>query len=156
MSGAMMHENHSKVFVGNLPFKTSNADLEALFRPYGEIIGVSIRKDRMTNKPKGFGFVSFSSLDAGPSAIAGLHGQSFQGRPLTVSAAEKRGSAQQEGDGDDVPKADTSWKTVPTLPPSSAAAGGGAKKAGAGSDAGNNGNKSWGNWARPPPPAAKP
>ena len=147
----MAHENHSKVFVGNLPFKTSNADLEALFRPYGEIIGVSIRKDRVTNKPKGFAFVSFSSLDAAPSAIAGLHGQSFQGRPLTVSAAEKRGTAQREGDGDE-PKADTSWKTVPTLPPSAAPAGG-AKKVDAGGDGGN---KSWGNWARPPPPTASP
>ena len=161
------HALHSKVFVGNLPFKTTNADLEALFCPYGDIIGVSIRKDRMTNKPKGFGFVSFAHPDCGPNAIAGLHGVSLQGRPLTVSAADKRGTMAGEGGDDDADgvagarlKKDTSWKTVPSLPPSAAAAAGGktkpqgSKDGGGGKEGkggeGGEGPKSWGSWAGPP------
>lgn len=128
----MEDHGHSKVFVGNLPFKISNEDLEQLFRPFGQIIGVSIRKDRLTNKPKGFAFVSFATADAAPEAIRSMHGYVFAGRPLTVNLADKRGGKDESG-GDDHEsdgekgagggsestrrvKKDNSWKTVPDPP----------------------------------------
>jgi len=81
-----------KIFVGNLPFGVSTGQLEKLFESFGEIVGVNIRKDRMSGKPKGFAFVTFSSSDAVSRAIAGANGKDFQGRTLTVNNADKRGT----------------------------------------------------------------
>ncbi|KAJ1417036.1 hypothetical protein B484DRAFT_305050, partial [Ochromonadaceae sp. CCMP2298] len=81
-----------KVFVGNLPFKITKNDLEALFSRFGTVIGINIREDRTTGKPKGFGFVTFDSDEPAAAAIASMHGYSLEGRPLTVNAATLRGT----------------------------------------------------------------
>ena len=140
----MDDHGHSKIFVGNLPFKTRNEDLETLFSRFGPIIGVSIRKDRKTNKPKGFAFVSFGTPEAGPEAIRVMNGYSLEGRPLTVNEADKRGGGG-EGEDEEAIAAVNAWKTVPDPPPSAAAsasAGGISSKASKG--------KSWTSWAGPP------
>lgn len=98
-----MSINELKVYVGNLPFSASEADISELFRQYGEVVGVNLRTDRATGKKKGFGFVTFAAPESAKAAIAGVNGASFQGRPLTVAEADKRGESK--------PKEDKSWVT---------------------------------------------
>jgi RNA recognition motif-containing protein len=143
----MDEHGHSKIFVGNLPFKTRNEDLESLFSRFGPVIGVSIRKDRKTNKPKGFAFVSFGIPEAGPEAIRVMNGYSLEGRPLTVNEADKRGGGGGgEGEDEEAIAAANAWKTVPDPPPSAAASAG----AGGTSNKASKGSKSWTSWAGPP------
>ena len=75
-----------KVYVGNLPFKTTEDDLNSLFSQVGPVESVSIITDRDTGRSKGFGFVSMGSDDA-DKAIAQFNGQDFNGRALTVNEA---------------------------------------------------------------------
>lgn len=83
-----------KVYVGNLPFKTTEEDLANLFSQVGPVESVSIITDRDTGRSKGFGFVSMSSEDA-DKAIAQFHGIEFNGRALTVN--EARPMVKKEG-----------------------------------------------------------
>ena len=75
-----------KVFVGNLPFQTTDNDLSDLFGQYGEVESVSIITDRDTGRSKGFGFVAMADESA-EKAIAELNGTQFNGRSLTVNEA---------------------------------------------------------------------
>jgi RNA recognition motif-containing protein len=75
-----------KVYVGNLPFRTTEEDLSSLFQQVGPVESVSIITDRDTGRSKGFGFVSMSSDDA-DKAIAQFNGAQFNGRALTVNEA---------------------------------------------------------------------
>ncbi len=108
-------QGHSaKIFVGNLPFKTTRTDLAELFCPFGGIVGVNIRKDRHTDKSRGFAFVTFATDDAAVAAIAEMHGKTLEGRALTVKSALARGqqggaaaaSAKEEAD-------NSGWATAP-------------------------------------------
>ena len=83
-----------KVYVGNLPFKTTEEDLANLFSQVGSVESVSIITDRDTGRSKGFGFVSMGSDDA-DKAIAQFNGQDFNGRALTVN--EARPMVKKEG-----------------------------------------------------------
>ncbi len=83
-----------KLFVGNLSFHTSEARLREVFAQFGEVSQVFLGKDRQTGRPRGFGFVSMGTKDAGQLAIAGLDGKPLDGRMIVVTAAEKR---DQEG-----------------------------------------------------------
>ena len=75
-----------KVYVGNLPFRTTEEDLSNLFSQAGAVESVSIITDRDTGRSKGFGFVSMPAEDA-DKAIAQLNGAQFGGRALTVNEA---------------------------------------------------------------------
>jgi RNA recognition motif-containing protein len=75
-----------KVYVGNLPFKTTEDDLASLFSQVGAVESVSIITDRDTGRSKGFGFVSMNADDA-DKAIAQFNGTDFNGRALTVNEA---------------------------------------------------------------------
>ena len=75
-----------KVYVGNLPFMTTEDELANLFQQVGTVESVSIITDRETGRSKGFGFVSMSSEDA-DRAIAEFNGADFNGRALTVNEA---------------------------------------------------------------------
>jgi len=75
-----------KVYVGNLPFRTSEEDLAGLFSQVGSVESVSIIMDRETGRSKGFGFVSMADRDA-DKAIEQFNGYQFGGRPLTVNEA---------------------------------------------------------------------
>ncbi len=75
-----------KVYVGNLPFRTTEEDLANLFGQVGTVESVSIIIDRETGRSKGFGFVSMSAEDA-DNAIAQFNGYPLSGRPLTVNEA---------------------------------------------------------------------
>ena len=89
-------QNDVKIFVGNLPFTSNNDQIAKLFTTYGKVIGVNVREDRLTGKPKGFGFVTFEHEQQALAAIAGMHGVLYEGRPLTVKPAEKRGTKGKE------------------------------------------------------------
>jgi cold-inducible RNA-binding protein len=83
-----------KVYVGNLPFQTTEDDLNNLFSQVGPVESVSIITDRDTGRSKGFGFVSMDS-DAADKAIAQFNGTDFNGRALTVN--EARPMVKKEG-----------------------------------------------------------
>jgi cold-inducible RNA-binding protein len=99
--------NGHKIFLGNLPFSTTSKDLQKLCSPFGEVIGVNLREDRATGRPRGFGFVTFSEELSAQRAISALHAQEFESRVLTVNFATIRGSSQTES------AEDNSWKTAP-------------------------------------------
>ena len=82
-----------KVFVGNLPFDTEPSTLESIFGTFGDIIGVNVRHDRATGKPRGFAFVTFRSDASAAAAIKALSGHKLGGRVLTVNKATIRGVA---------------------------------------------------------------
>jgi cold-inducible RNA-binding protein len=75
-----------KIFVGNLSFRTTEEELNALFSQVGAVESVSIITDRDTGRSKGFGFVSMNDDDA-EKAIAAFNGKDIGGRALTVNEA---------------------------------------------------------------------
>ncbi len=77
------------LYVGNLPWATSQDDLANLFGAYGEIISARIATDRETGRSRGFGFVEMPA-DAADAAINALNGSDYGGRPLTVNEARPR------------------------------------------------------------------
>lgn len=79
----------TSLYVGNLPFTSSQASVEALFSQHGTPISVNLIMDRVTGRPRGFGFVEMEDNDA-RNAIAALNGTDFEGRTLRVNEAEKR------------------------------------------------------------------
>jgi RNA recognition motif-containing protein len=72
------------LYVGNLPFTTTAADLTKLVRPYAEVISARIGLDKKTHKSRGFGFVEVPD-NAAKAVIAALHGTKFHGRDLKVN-----------------------------------------------------------------------
>ena len=79
-----------KLFVGNLSFDTTMADLEALFSQVGSCDSAAVITDRATGRSRGFGFVEMSSTDEAQKAIADLDGHELHGRPIKVSEARER------------------------------------------------------------------
>ena len=80
----------TKLFVGNLSFNTTENDLQDLFAAYGPVQQVDMIMDRMTGRPRGFGFVTMENQADAQKAIEALHGKPFGGRDLTVNEARPR------------------------------------------------------------------
>lgn len=79
-----------RLFVGNLPYETTEADLREHFGPAGTLSHVFIPVDRETGRPRGFAFVEFADRAPAEDAIAKFNGQAFKGRSLSVSEARAR------------------------------------------------------------------
>ena len=79
-----------KIFVGNLSFDTSSADLEALFAEIGTCESANVVTDRDTGRSRGFGFVEMSSASDADKAISSLNGRDVAGRQINVSEAKPR------------------------------------------------------------------
>ena len=79
-----------KLYVGNLPYNTSEDDLRNLFSQYGNVDSVAIITDRDTGRSKGFGFVEYGDDNEAKAAITGLSGQEYGGRALTVNEARPK------------------------------------------------------------------
>lgn len=82
-----------KLYVGNLDWGIDDEKLAQVFASYGDVQEAIVIKDRMTNRSKGFGFVTFTDEEAGKAALADMDGKEVEGRPLRVSEArpmEKR------------------------------------------------------------------
>ena len=84
------HHMSSKLFVGNLSFNTTENDLQDAFAAFGTVTETNLMMDRMTNRPRGFGFVTMSSAEEAQKAIDGLNGKDMDGRALTVNVAKPR------------------------------------------------------------------
>src|SRR5690349_13530916 len=72
----------TNIFVGNLSFQTTQADLEAAFGQYGTVERVSLVTDRDTGQPRGFAFVEMTDRNAAETAIAQLNGADLNGRAM--------------------------------------------------------------------------
>ena len=79
-----------RIFVGNLDWSTTDAELRQVFEPYGEVGHVMILIDRNTGRSRGFGFVEMPDTTAAHAAIDGLNGTTLAGRTLTVAEARQR------------------------------------------------------------------
>jgi cold-inducible RNA-binding protein len=80
----------AKLYVGNLPYTTVDADLQTLFSQAGTVKSAQVIRDRASGRSKGFGFVEMSSSEEAQSAITMFHGKDYSGRPLTVNLARPR------------------------------------------------------------------
>ncbi len=76
-----------KIYVGGLPYATSEAELSDLFAAHGAVESVKIITDKFTGQSRGFGFVEMGSGEEGNAAIAALNGTQLEGRTLTVNEA---------------------------------------------------------------------
>lgn len=79
-----------KLFVGNLPYSTDDAALQAMFEEFGAVTSANVITDRETNRSKGFGFVEFADDAAADAAIEAMSGKDVEGRALTVNEARPR------------------------------------------------------------------
>jgi RNA recognition motif-containing protein len=77
------------IYVGNLPFSATDADLRVLFERHGKVDSVKLVNDRETGRPRGFGFVDMPAADA-QAAIQALNGYEMSGRALRVNEAQER------------------------------------------------------------------
>jgi len=80
----------TKLFVGNLSFKTTENDLSDAFAAHGTVVEANLMMDRMSGRPRGFGFVTMASPEEAQKAIDALNGQDLDGRALTVNIARPR------------------------------------------------------------------
>lgn len=78
------------IYVGNLPFSTTDTDLEDLFSPFGTVSRAAIITDRETGRSRGFGFVEMDNDEEGRKAIDEMNEKEFDGRNLTVNEARPR------------------------------------------------------------------
>lgn len=77
----------TKLYIGGIPYTSTNDDLKAHFSAAGSVVSAQIIIDKMTNRSKGFGFVEMSSEDDANKAIEMFNDKEFQGRRLTVNIA---------------------------------------------------------------------
>jgi len=75
------------LFVGNMSFQTTEADLRALFEPFGQIARIHIVTDRETGQPRGFAFVEMAKDEDAAKAMTALNGKEVSGRALRVNEA---------------------------------------------------------------------
>jgi RNA recognition motif-containing protein len=85
------------LYVGNLSFSTTAADLETAFGQYGTVTRAQVMTDRETGRSRGFGFVEMA--DGADDAVAKMNGVEFQGRTLTVNEARPREERPRGGGG---------------------------------------------------------
>ncbi len=89
----------TKLYVGNLPFNTTENELQELFSQAGAVQEVTLMQDRFTGKSRGFAFVTMSSDEEAQNAISKLNGHAIEGRQLTVNEARPREARQPGGGG---------------------------------------------------------
>ena len=82
----------TKLYVGNLPFETTEHDLQTLFEGMGQINTITVMKDRETGRPRGFAFIEMSDADGARRAMSELDKRLYGGRSLTVNEARPVGA----------------------------------------------------------------
>ena len=97
--GTETSQMSTKLFVGNLSFKTTENDLQDAFAQHGTVVEATLMMDRMTGRPRGFGFVTMGSPEEAQKAIDGLHGKPLDGRNLTVNIARPKEERPAGGGG---------------------------------------------------------
>ena len=91
----------AKLYVGNLSFQATDADLREFFEQAGTVVSARVIMDRFTNRPRGFGFVEMATFEEGQKAIQTLNGRVFKDRPLVVNEARSGGPGGKGGGGGD-------------------------------------------------------
>ncbi len=87
------------IYVSNLSFNTSDAELSQLFSAFGEVSSAKVITDRETGRSRGFGFVEMPSEDEGKDAMLGLNNKEVEGRAMSVSVAKEREERSSGGGG---------------------------------------------------------
>jgi RNA recognition motif-containing protein len=87
------------IYVSNLSFNTSDAELSELFSAFGEVSSAKVITDRETGRSRGFGFVEMPSEDEGKDAMLGLNNKEVEGRAMSVSVAKEREERSNNGGG---------------------------------------------------------
>jgi RNA recognition motif-containing protein len=88
-----------KLYVGNLSYNVSEADLQALFAQAGTVNSVALIKDKFSGQSKGFAFVEMANQQDMQNAITMFNGKDYQDRPLSVSIARPREERRDFGGG---------------------------------------------------------
>ncbi len=81
---------NSKLYIGNLSFKTSEADLRDSFGRFGSVTDVYVATDRETGRPRGFAFVTFGTAEESKLATEKMNGTDLDGRQITVNEARPK------------------------------------------------------------------
>ena len=79
-----------RLYVGNLPYKTTDADLSTLFSQAGKVESVRVMRDMATGRARGFAFVDMADDESAKKAVTQFHGQPLEGRPLVVNEAKPK------------------------------------------------------------------
>lgn len=79
-----------RIYVGNLSYEMTESELQQEFTAYGEVTSASILTDRISERPKGFGFVEMASKSEAEAAITGLNGKTLHERTIVVNEARPR------------------------------------------------------------------
>ncbi|MDP2115627.1 MAG: RNA-binding protein [Bacteroidota bacterium] len=87
------------IFVGSLPFKIEESELQEIFEEYGEVTSVKIITDRATGRSKGFGFVEMTNEEEAKKAIEELNNAEIEGRTIVVNKAEEKKEGTRPGGG---------------------------------------------------------
>jgi RNA recognition motif-containing protein len=90
----------SKIYVGGLPYATTDAQLQDLFAAHGTVESARVITDKFTGRSRGFGFVEMANSDEAQKAIQALNGTDFEGRNLTVNEARPQERRSGGGFGD--------------------------------------------------------
>jgi cold-inducible RNA-binding protein len=88
--------NPTRLFIGNLSYRTLESDLQDHFSQAGAVTSVTIMFDKFTGRSRGFGFVEYGTAEEANRAVEMFHNKDFEGRALTVNVArprEERGNA---------------------------------------------------------------
>jgi len=102
----------TKLYVGNLPYQTTESDLQTLFETAGTVATINIVRDRATGQARGFAFVEMSDTDGAQRAISELDKHEYGGRNLTVNEAKPmtpRGNGGDGGFGGGRQRRDSRW-----------------------------------------------
>ena len=79
-----------KIYIGNLPFSSTEDELRAVFERHGQVSSVNVITDRETGRPRGFAFVEMDEASAADDAIRALDGSELGGRSIRVNEAQDR------------------------------------------------------------------
>lgn len=83
------------IYVGNLAYSVTEADLQEAFSEFGEVANVTLISDKFSGQSKGFGFIEMQNNSEADAAIKAMNESSFQGRVIKVNQAKPRGDRQQ-------------------------------------------------------------
>lgn len=100
-----------RLFVGNIPFSMTSDDLRVLFEPFGEIVEAYVVVNRMTNRPKGIGFVEFAQSEQAKSAIDALNETEQGGRKIIVAFARPKPEESNQSASPEITSSETQPET---------------------------------------------
>ncbi len=95
----MWEQTELRIYVGSLPYQTSDQDLADLFGQVGEVVSATVIRDRDSGRSKGFGFVEMSNDQQAQQAIQQLNGSMLGGRSIVVNEARERQERSYGGRG---------------------------------------------------------